>query len=126
MPFCERRTVLMFVYDEDEELFVADFDGIIITCDEVSDGFEELAERVAELYPQRLEDIAAFLVREGICDCFGELTPDEIMDGLGVPRIDIGSQTVTYAEHAFDDVHIISFEYDDRELDGFMYLSIDG
>jgi hypothetical protein len=116
----------MFVYDEDEELFIDDFDGIIVTCDEVSEGFEELAARIAELYPQRLEDIADFLIKEGICDFFGELTPDEIMDGLGVPRIDIGSRTVTYTEHSFDDVHIISFEYDDEELDGFMYLSIDG
>ena len=116
----------MFEYDESSELYIADLDNVIVTCDEVMDGFEELAETVAENYAARLDDIADFLISEGICDVFGELTPDEIKDGLGVPQIDIGNQIITYTDHTFDEEHIISFDYDDRELGGFMYLSIDG
>ena len=33
---------------------------------------------------------------------------------------------MTYFDHTLDEEHIISFEYDDKELKGFMYLSIDG
>ncbi|WP_297960146.1 hypothetical protein [uncultured Ruminococcus sp.] len=114
----------MFEYDEVSELYTADLGNVVITCDEMTDGSEELAEKVAENYAAKLDDIADFLIKEGISDVFGELTPEEIKDGLGVPSIDIGNQIITYADHTLDDAHIISFEYDDRELDGFMYLSI--
>ena len=116
----------MFEYDESTELYTEDLGNVIVTCDEIMDGFEELAERMADIYAARLDDIADFLIKEGISDIYGELTANEIKDALGVPTIDIGNQTVTYFDHTLDEEHIISFEYDDKELKGFMYLSIDG
>lgn len=116
----------MFEYNKDLELYTVDLGNAIITCDEVVDGFEELAKTVAENYTKKLDDIAQFLTDEGISDYFGELTPDQIKSGLGIPLIDIGTQTVTYTDHSLDSMHIIEFEYDDSEFGDFSMLSIDG
>lgn len=116
----------MFEYNEDMELYAVDMGDAIITCDEVVEGFEELAKTVAGNYTKKLDDIAQFLTDEGISDFFGDLSPEDIKNGLGIPRIDIGTQTVTYLDHTLDDAHIIEFEYDDNEFGDFSMLSIDG
>ncbi len=116
----------MFEYDESSELWIADLDNVIITCDELRDGYEEQALKIAENYASRLDEITDFLIKSGISDAFGEMTADELKDSLGVPQINIGNRTVSYTDHALDDSHIISFEYADSDLGSFMYLSIDG
>ena len=55
----------MFDYDEVSELYTADLGNVVITCDEMTDGSEELAEKVAENYAAKLDDIADFLIKEG-------------------------------------------------------------
>ena len=116
----------MFEYNKELELYAVDLGNAIITCNEVSDGFEELAKTVAENYTKKLDDVVEFLSCEGISDYFGDLTPDKIKEGLGVPLIDIGSQTVTYTDHTLDKAHIIEFEYEDSEFGDFSMLAIDG
>ena len=116
----------MFEYNKELELYAVDLGNAIITCNEVDDGFEELAKKVAENYTKKLDDVVDFLSGEGISDYFGDLTPEEIKEGLGVPLIDIGSQTVTYTDHSLDQAHIIEFEYDDSEFGDFSMLAIEG
>ena len=116
----------MFEYNKDLNSYAVDLGDAIIVCDEVGDGFEELAKTVSENYTKKLDDIVEFLSDEGISDYFGDLSPEDIRSGLGVPLIDIGKQTVTYTDHTLDDMHIIEFEYDDSEFGDFSMLSVDG
>ena len=99
--------------------------GIRFVCEEPDEGFEDAAEKIAECYKARLSAIAQFLLDNGIEECFGELTPEQIVKSLGAPIIDLSAGTVLYADHGFDDDSIIEFEFDGI-LEEFDYLSIDG
>lgn len=99
--------------------------GIRFVCEEIADDYAEIAAKLAEIYESRLESIAQFLLDEDICGFFGELTAEQIIALLGMPEIDLDSNQVIYAEHAFDNPHMISFEYEGM-LDAFQYMCIDG
>ena len=114
----------MFTLNDNNEYEVK-INGISFVCESVEEGFEETAASIAEVYESKLNDIAEFMLEEGISDFFGELTPEQIIKSLGTPTIDLERYLVTYLEHTFDDEHIIEFEYDGL-LDEFFYLSIDG
>ena len=114
----------MFVLSRDGE-YEAQFNDIRFVCETVEDDFEEMAVKIAEVYEDRLEQIAGFMLEEGITDFFGELTEEKIIASLGAPTIDLGRGLVTYLEHTFDQEHIIEFEFDGI-LDELFYLNIDG
>ncbi len=114
----------MFAFNEDGQ-FEAKLNGITFVCENVEESYEDTAEEIADAYSQRLDDIIAFMLDEGFEDCFGELSPEEIREGLGAPIVDLDNSTVTYPDHTFDDEHIISFEFDGI-LEEFYYFEVDG
>ncbi|MGN1107722.1 MAG: hypothetical protein ACI4RH_13845 [Huintestinicola sp.] len=116
----------MFRYSDKFGTNIAEINGVIICCDEVTEELEALAQKVADIYPQKIDEIIEFLIDEGITDYFGELSEDDIKNALGKPLINIGNQSVSYLEHTLDDVHTIDFEYGDSEFDDFMDMTIDG
>lgn len=99
--------------------------GVRFVCEEVEEGYAETAARLAEIYHSKLESIAQFLLNEDICDFFGKLTAEQIIASLGVPEVDLDSDQIIYAEHQFNNPHIISFEFEGM-FDAFHYLCIDG
>lgn len=114
----------MFVKNNDNE-YEAEINGIKFICENADDTIENTAAEIAEVYESRLDDIAQFMIDEGISDLFGELSAEKIIRSLGKPVIYLDSSLVTYPEQTLDDIHIIEFEFDGL-LDEFSYLSIDG
>ena len=109
-------------YDEYEAVI----NGLTFVCEEEpSKEDEETAEKIASVYKSKLKEIAEFLLDCDIEEFFGEMSEEELISSLGMPTVDIESQTVSYTEHELDDMHIISFEYEGI-LDEFMDLCIDG
>ena len=115
----------MFSYSDEYEMNIAEINGVIIACEEVEDDYEELAQEIADKYPQKLDEIVQFLIDEGICEYFGEVTAEKIKSLLGKPLIDIENQLVQYLEHTLDETHIIEFEYED-DFEEFSCMNIDG
>ena len=115
----------MFSYNDEYEMNIAEINDVIIACEEVEDSYEELAQETAEKYSQKLDEIVQFMIDEGICEYFGEVSADEIKSSLGKPLIDIENQLVQYLEHTLDETHIIEIEYDD-DFEEFLCMNIDG
>lgn len=114
----------MFTLNENNE-YEAEINGIQFVCESPWEDYEETAVKIAEVYERKLDSIAQFMIDEGITDFYGELTPQEIIDSLGTPIIDLERCVVAYCEHTLDDEHVIEFEYDGI-LDELFYLSING
>ncbi len=114
----------MFVRNELGE-YEAKIDKLTFVCEEVQDGYEELAAQLAKVYKSRLEAIGKFLIDEGIEEVFGELQPARLIRALGRPLIDLSNESITYADNSLDDYSIISFEYTGL-FEEFSYLCIDG
>lgn len=114
----------MFTLNENNE-YEAEINGVKFVCESVEDDYEETAAKIAEVYESKLDDIAQFMINEGISDFYGEFMPQEIINSLGKPTVDLERCLVSYYEHTLDDVHIIEFEYDGL-LDELFYLNIDG
>ncbi len=115
----------MFSYNAEYQMNIAEINGVIIACEEVEDDYEKLAQEMADKYFQKLDEIVQFLIDEGICEYFGELSADEIKSSLGKPLIDIENQLVQYLEHTLDETHIIEFEYE-GDLEEFSCMSVNG
>lgn len=114
----------MFTLNDNNE-YEAEINGIQFVCESPQEDYEETAVKIAEVYESKLNNIAQFMIDEGITDFYGELTPQEIIDSLGTPIIDLERYVVAYCEHTLDDEHVIEFEYDGI-LDELFYLSING
>ncbi len=114
----------MFKLNENEE-YVAELNGVRFICESVEDGFEETAKQIAQCYEDKLQDIAEFMLEEGIEEVYGELDAEQIIDSLGAPLVDLDRELVVYLEHTLDEEHIIEFEFSGI-LDELFYLNIDG
>ncbi len=67
----------MFSYNDEYEMNIAEIKGVLIACEEVEDDYEELAQKIADKYPQKLDEIVQFLIDEGICEYFGDATAEK-------------------------------------------------
>ena len=114
----------LFNFDEEERAYTAEIDSVRFICEEVKDGYEETAREIAEVYEDKLPELANFIASD-VEDIFDDLTPDDIMDALGTPLIDLDRETVTYLDHTLDDMHIIEVEYEGI-LDDLLGVSVDG
>ena len=61
---------------------------------------------------------------EGITDFYGELTPQEIIDSLGTPIIDLERYVVAYCEHTLDDLELQTIGIQKKILHAHNYESI--
>ena len=89
------------------------------------------AKKIAECYKSKLPIIVNFIINnDNFKSFYREYNSNEefIVEKLNKPTIRIlneNSGVVTYAEHLFDDTHIISFEFIGL-FEKLAYLSIDG
>ena len=105
--------------------YEAVIDGVGFVCESADKDTESRARAVAKAYHERFEELADFMLAEGLSEVYGEMTAEKLKKALGKPVIDLGADTISYLDHKLDDDHIIEVEFD-GELDEFLYLSIDG
>lgn len=113
-----------FNYDEDSEMFRGELSGVIFVCEDIEDGYEESARKLAESYGQKLPEIADFILPD-IREMFGGVTKEKLTESLGRPLIDLDSGLLTYLDHTLDNTHIIEIEFSGI-FDKFLSISIDG
>ena len=89
-----------FVYDENNDYYKMEINGIEFVCDSIHSDYEKHAVELAQAYEKRLPDIVDYLM------------PDIIANSLGKPSIDLDRGTLTYLEHTMDSLHIIEMEFD--------------
>jgi len=124
----QKSDFILSKYDD----FRFENDIIIVALfeDQLSDSIINFAERVLQVYPQKLEAIAEHLY-DDINSFYGIESKDRIISGLNKPTLNVHvwnekmSGSLVYCEHDFDQVHIITLEFDGI-LEKFSYVSIDG
>lgn len=114
----------LFLYDEAENGYTAEINGVKIFCEDIKEGYEEKAVQLAEAYAVQLSQLVEYIAEE-ICDTFGYMSNDEIAEGLGTPVVDLDKEMVTYLEQTLDEYHIIDVEFGGM-FDEFFSVSIDG
>ena len=118
----------MFNYDDKYKTNIRMINGVIFSCDEYKQHYDELAERLSQLYEEKLSGIVAYLLplvqrfydRESF-----EITETILTESLGTPIIDLSTNTITYCNQTLDNEHIFSLEYH-GDFDAFDNMSIDG
>lgn len=113
----------MFKYSEEDGAYLAGLNGMEFVCEEPSGELEEQARKLADLYKDCLPSLVRFMLEE-LDGVYGPLTAEEFTARLGRPQIDLDRNLVCYLEHDFDD-HILEVEFE-GELEGFLYLSMNG
>lgn len=114
----------IFTFDEEDELYTAELNGVAFECSEASEEQEELAKQLADAYEKKLPDVIAFMLPD-IEECFDVSDAAAVKDALGKPLIDLDAETITYLEQTFDDEHIIEVEFGGI-FEEFYGTSIDG
>lgn len=99
--------------------------NITFVCDNADTGAEITANAIAECYKDKLRDIAAFMLSEGIEEYFGDVSESDIIKNLGSPIISLDRKTITYPDNSFDDMLIIELRFTGI-LDDFCDFDIDG
>lgn len=114
----------IFTFNEKERYYVARIDSLEFICEDVLEGYEETAAKIADVYEDRLQELAEFILAD-LGDIFGDITAQDVIDSLGTPQIDLDRETITYLDQALDDTHIIEVEYEGI-LDEFLWVGLDG
>ena len=114
----------LFKFSEEEQAYTARIDSVEFICEEVQEGYEDTARDIAEVYEDKLPELAEFILSD-VGDIFGDITVQDVMEALGTPQVDLDRETVTYTDHTLDDIHIIEVEYEGI-LDDLLGVSVDG
>lgn len=115
----------MFKYNEGDQVFAQEINGIFFVCDELFYDCQKYAESLAKIYDEKTDDIALYMLDNDIEAYFGKQSIQTVKESLGKPMIDIGRCTLSYLEHTFDSVHIIEIEFDGL-FEKFLCITIDG
>lgn len=105
--------------------YQAKINGITFVCDEMDSEKEKRTAAIAKCYNQKLNDIAAFMIDDGIDEYFENISKDNIIKSLGFPIISLDRNIITYPDNSFDDTLIIELHFKGI-LDEFYGLDIDG
>lgn len=84
-----------FVYDENNDYYKMEINGIEFVCDSIHSDYEKHAVELAQAYEKRLPDIVDYLMPD-IKEMFGITNSDVIANSLGKPSIDLDRGTLTY------------------------------
>lgn len=117
----------LFVFDKEEDCFVATINSIRFECDDLEEIDENHVKELAEAYPEKLQKIAEHMM-DDIEEFYGELAIEELIEALGAPIIRVGggvTGVITYVEHTLDDCHIIDV-YFGGIFDPLAEVAIDG
>ena len=113
----------MFDYNEEYGEFQDVIDSITFSA-ESPDGAEETAQRLADAYSEKLPDIAEALCGDDyFVNVMGRLSPEEVMEQLGDPKIDLTNCVLIYADHGFALDCTIELEFG-GDLDELLDLTI--
>jgi len=118
------EALIMFKFDEEQNEYVAELNGVKFVCDEPEESCKEEAQKLSELYFERLPEIIDFMLPE-LQQVYGDIDKSKLPQLLGRPTINLSTYQIMYMEQKLDDDHIIEFEYGDG-LKEFFYFSIDG
>ncbi|MBQ8976813.1 MAG: hypothetical protein IJ078_05280 [Succinivibrionaceae bacterium] len=121
----------MIDYNEDTLAYTVEFDELYVCWDDEPED-EEICERTAgdlrKAYLANINKIAETIKPE-LVETYGDevsgMSNDQIIKKLGKPQIYPDSGQVDYVEQEFDDVHVISFEFDD-DFSCIDNITIDG
>lgn len=114
----------LFIFDDSQNRYSVTLNSIRFICESVEDGYEAYAQKLAEIYDEKLPDIVAFIMPD-VKAMFGDISKEDLMQSLGKPLIDLDMGTLTYLEHTLDELHIIEIEFD-GDFEEFFYVTIDG
>lgn len=114
----------LFSYQDKYDAFLAEIDGVRISCSDGAEEKEILAKEIARAYGKKISDLAEFMLGE-VCRMYGDMSLQDLIGALGVPLIDLDREIISYLEHTLDDYHIIDVEYS-GVLDEFYEVIIDG
>lgn len=114
----------IFEYDEKNDEYVAELNGISFTCEKIEDNYEQLAKSLANHYESKISDIVNFILPD-VTKMWGVSDVTVIQKSLGNPQIDLDRSMIVYCEQTLDDIHIIYVEFDGLFTD-FYYSTIDG
>ena len=113
----------MFDYNEEYSEFQDMIDQITFSAERL-DGAEELAERLADAYNEKLPEIAEALCGDDyFVNVMGRLSPEEVMEKLGDPKIDLTNSLLIYRDHGFALDCTIELEFG-GDLDELLDLTI--
>jgi len=85
-----------FVYDENNDYYKMEINGIEFVCDSIHSDYEKHAVELAQAYEKRLPDIVDYLMPD-IKEMFGITNPDVIANSLGKPSIDLDRGTLIWS-----------------------------
>lgn len=52
----------MFTYDKDDEVYVAEIEGLTFCCEEIQKGSEATVKKLVEAYQNRFSNIVSFML----------------------------------------------------------------
>ena len=113
----------LFSFDEEADAYTAVVNGVEFLCDDVEEGYDEEARRMAELYPEKLPEILDFLIPQ-MQPIYGALDRAALPEQLGPPTIHLDTFKIQYLSQSLDE-HILEFEYT-GDFEEFSYFNIDG
>ncbi len=113
-------------FDDDLELYVSEFEGILFVFEEEpEEDYEEQIKVIANKYWSNLDGIVEFMMPD-LQEAYGNIDAETVKEKLGRPMIDLDNGHVDYCEQSFDNIHIFRFEFLDDEFKELQYFSIDG
>lgn len=114
----------IFKYNNQYKAEVARIDGILLCCQEVTDGCEQSAKDLTAAYEARVIPLAEFILKK-LSPLYGEMRPEDLISSLGTPMIDLDRHIVSYLDPSLDHEHIIEVEFGGL-FDRFFRVSVDG
>ncbi len=122
----DMSTPVEFSFNEEMEMFVCEYKGLIFSVDHEPDENECNTVRIlAENYISHLNDIVKFMLPD-LKEIYGKVTVKTAISKLGKPVIEFLNGRVVYLEQTFDGEHIFEFEFMDDEFEELVNFSIDG
>lgn len=114
----------MFEFDEINREYVAEIDGIQFVCESVRPGYEEYAQQLADVYYEKITDIAEFML-PAVVSVYGKMSREDLVGNLGMPQVCLDTDELAYFRHTLDREHVLLVEFDGL-FDELMYFTIDG
>ena len=112
-------------FDDDLQQYVVAHKGILFAWDEEPEECEELIEKLAEAYWEKIDSIARYISAD-LEEMYGAHSIEDIKEKLGMPVIDPDNGEINWLEHTFDGEHIFTLEYMDEEFEELSYFMVNG
>ncbi len=112
-------------FDEDLQQYTVEYKGILFAWDEEPEQYEELIEKLAKEYWNKIDSIARYISAD-LEQMYGAHSIEQIKEKLGMPTIDPDNGEINWLDHTFDGIHIFTLEYLDDEFDDLSYFMVNG